>query len=66
MKKGCLVRDCARRRLPKKQLCLVHYQTHEVVMVKCTGEAHSNPYIDHCMICMPNWGSYPVAQEKPK
>ena len=22
----------------------------------CTGEAHSNPYIDHCSECMPNWG----------
>lgn len=23
---------------------------------KCTGEAHSNPHIDHCGVCMPNWG----------
>lgn len=23
---------------------------------KCTGEAHSNPYIDHCMVCAPEWG----------
>lgn len=22
----------------------------------CTGEAHQNPYIDHCPVCMPNWG----------
>jgi hypothetical protein len=22
----------------------------------CTGEAHSNPFIDHCWVCMPNWG----------
>lgn len=27
---------------------------------KCTGEAHSNPYIDNCMICMPFWESYPI------
>lgn len=23
---------------------------------RCTGEAHSNPYIDHCPVCMPGWG----------
>ena len=23
---------------------------------KCNGDAHSNPYIDHCGVCMPNWG----------
>jgi hypothetical protein len=23
---------------------------------KCTGEAHSNPWIDHCPVCMPRWG----------
>jgi hypothetical protein len=22
----------------------------------CTGEAHSNPWIDHCSVCMPRWG----------
>ena len=22
----------------------------------CTGEAHSNPYIDNCGVCMPRWG----------
>ncbi len=26
----------------------------------CNGEAHGNPYIDHCMVCMPWWGSYPI------
>jgi len=30
-------------------------------MVECTGEAHRNPMgYDHCMVCMPNWGEYPV------
>ncbi len=24
--------------------------------VKCPGDAHSNPYIDNCMICAPRWG----------
>lgn len=23
---------------------------------KCTGEAHSNAFIDNCMCCMPRWG----------
>lgn len=23
---------------------------------KCTGEAHSNAFIDHCGMCMPRWG----------
>ena len=23
---------------------------------ECDGEAHSNPYIDNCMSCLPNWG----------
>jgi|MudIll2142460700_1097286.scaffolds.fasta_scaffold2708611_2 hypothetical protein len=31
-----------------------------VVWVKCTGEAHSNPYIDHCFVCIPWWGDYPT------
>lgn len=22
----------------------------------CEGEAHSNPYIDNCMVCAPRWG----------
>ncbi len=22
----------------------------------CTGEAHSNPWIDNCGVCMPYWG----------
>lgn len=27
---------------------------------KCNGEAHSNPHIDHCGVCMPWWGEYPL------
>ncbi len=26
----------------------------------CSGEAHSSPHIDHCSVCMPNWGSVQV------
>lgn len=25
-------------------------------LVPCTGEAHSNPFIDNCMTCAPRWG----------
>lgn len=25
-------------------------------ITKCNGAAHSNPLIDHCGVCMPNWG----------
>lgn len=32
----------------------------EAKIVKCQGEAHSNPYIDNCSRCMPYWGEYPV------
>ncbi len=24
-------------------------------MVPCPGEAHSNPHIDNCSLCAPNW-----------
>lgn len=23
---------------------------------RCTGEAHSNAFIDNCMVCAPRWG----------
>lgn len=23
---------------------------------ECNGAAHSNPFIDHCMVCLPSWG----------
>ena len=25
-------------------------------LLPCPGEAHSNLYIDNCMLCMPRWG----------
>ena len=28
----------------------------EVGLVPCTGEAHSNAFIDNCMVCAPRWG----------
>lgn len=30
------------------------------VWVKCTADAHKNPYIDHCFVCMPWWGKFPT------
>lgn len=33
-------------------------------IVECSGGAHSGDYDqDHCMICMPYWGNYPVCPE---
>jgi hypothetical protein len=32
----------------------------EPIWVKCKGEAHSNPYIDNCGVCMPYWETYPI------
>lgn len=29
----------------------------EAGLVPCNGEAHSNPYIDNCMVCAPRWGT---------
>ncbi|MFA6510117.1 MAG: hypothetical protein WCV62_06685 [Candidatus Peribacteraceae bacterium] len=26
------------------------------LLTKCNGEAHDNPFIDNCGICMPRWG----------
>jgi hypothetical protein len=28
----------------------------ERLLKKCTGEAHSNAFIDNCMMCAPRWG----------
>ena len=30
-------------------------------LVRCSGEAHSNPFIDNCGVCMPRWGVHEVA-----
>jgi hypothetical protein len=34
--------------------------------VECSGEAHKGPYggyIDHCFVCIPYWGTYPICPE---
>jgi hypothetical protein len=35
----------------------------KAIWKKCNGEAHSNPHIDHCGVCMPYWGDYPVCPD---
>lgn len=30
------------------------------VWIECPGEAHKNPFIDNCLICMPYWKLYPT------
>ena len=43
----------------RKQFDLLEHYLHgqDISVVKeCTGEAHNNPHIDNCMICMPRWG----------
>jgi hypothetical protein len=32
----------------------------QAIWVKCNGEAHTNPHIDHCPVCAPHWGEYPT------
>jgi hypothetical protein len=34
-------------------------------LVPCHGEAHSNPFIDNCGVCMPRWGLVEVKKEQP-
>lgn len=31
-----------------------------VIIKNCKGEAHRNPFIDHCMECAPHWEKYLV------
>lgn len=40
-----------------------HTPARPALWVKCVGEAHSNPLIDHCSICMPWWEEYPVCPD---
>lgn len=41
----------------KKKSAVTEYQMKKTGrLIPCPGEAHSNPYIDNCMICAPRWG----------
>lgn len=33
------------------------------IIKQCTGEAHRNPYIDHCYECMPYWEQVPYCPQ---
>lgn len=46
----------AKQHGPAKLPCEMLYRGKAYVLVACCGEAHSNPYIDHCALCMPLWG----------
>lgn len=63
---GNKVYRCENKIKPGTPFCAEHFKTHRLVEVKCTGEAHDNPFIDHCGICMPHWGKYPVAIPKDR
>ena len=67
-KRNCLVRGCLERPMNSVQLCRAHNQTHIVEERPCNGEAHRPEVagcIDHCMVCMPNWGVIDVAVPRP-
>ena len=55
---------CSNKIKPGTPFCKEHFETHKLVEVKCTGEAHSNPFIDNCGVCMPHWAHYPRAVPK--
>jgi hypothetical protein len=55
---------CEAKIKPGTPFCKEHFETHKLIVRECNGEAHSNPYIDNCGVCMPFWGSYPVAVPK--
>lgn len=36
----------------------------EVTWVQCSGEAHEpGNMADHCMVCLPYWGEFPVCND---
>lgn len=55
---------CEAKIKPGTPFCKEHFETHKLIEMKCNGEAHRNPYIDNCGVCMPYWGVYPVAVPK--
>ena len=55
---------CEGKIKPGTPFCKEHFETHRLIRVECTGEAHTNPWIDNCGVCAPFWGYYPVAVPK--
>lgn len=48
---------------PKSKRISMKFTPKKVVWKVCTGEAHSNPWIDHCYLCMPYWAEYPTCPD---
>lgn len=61
---GPIDKRCDAKIKPGTPFCKEHFETHRIVTVKCNGEAHSNPFIDNCGVCLPHWGKYPIAIPK--
>jgi hypothetical protein len=54
--RGVACKCPARRALARKVSGIL--RAHFTVAERpCNGEAHSNPFIDHCMVCTPRWGT---------
>lgn len=51
---------CAEKTLRGSKFCKKHAKLVTTEFIPCTGEAHSNSFIDHCSMCMPHWGSREV------
>jgi hypothetical protein len=51
---------CKEKTLRGGKFCAKHAKVVTTELVPCTGEAHSNPHIDHCMLCAPRWGTREV------
>jgi len=48
--------EAARRRSGDYSLKVEEVPAPGWMWADCNGEAHSNPHIDHCSVCMPLWG----------
>lgn len=64
-KPPCPIKDvneeyCKNKTMNGSHFCKKHAQFVTTELIPCTGEAHSNPYIDHCMMCAPRWGQREV------
>ena len=56
---------CQEKTLRGSIFCKKHDGLVTTALIECTGEAHSNPYIDHCMMCAPRWGQREILVPKP-
>lgn len=64
---GCLSRPIRGSVRDELRFCKEHNEQYDVKWVKCDGEAHQpgmGAYYDHCYVCMPHWGKYPIPVKK--